>query len=171
MPPILLWGYKRTHVFASGIASPMGSRMPKAGSKFLGNPRRLVRKGQNRCAITFGLGARGEKLGFSPKTPSFYPLGHSLGWQECLQAVPHCHREVLIVFWEFIPKLGRKNQFFMEFWKKFHQNHSGDPKGLLFFPVASHHPWEGTCKKARSKFQGSPKEALKERPKSVCYGL
>lgn len=68
------------------------------------------------CYNLWPWGPRGE-VGFLSKNTQLFSPRTFLG-QECPQAVPHCHREVLIVFWEFIPKLGRKNRFFMEFWKK-----------------------------------------------------
>lgn len=47
---------------------------------------RLIRKGQKRCTIAFGLEARGEELGFSLKVTLFLSLGTSLGPTEVLQS-------------------------------------------------------------------------------------
>lgn len=47
---------------------------------------RLMRKRQNRCAIAFGLEARGEELGLSLKVTLFLSLGTSIGATEVLQS-------------------------------------------------------------------------------------
>ena len=53
--------------------------MQKVESMFKGSLSEAMRKDQNRCAIAFILGARGEELGFCPKGTHFLSPWTSFG--------------------------------------------------------------------------------------------
>lgn len=102
-------GLQKDSHFFSAIASLMGRPVNKAGSKFQGIPERPMRKGQNMCDIAFNLSTWGEKLGFYPKVTQFFS---SRAFLEAARVPPSEHHrceETLIVFWEFILKLGWEN--------------------------------------------------------------
>lgn len=74
------------------------------------------------------------------------------------------------MFREFIPKLGRKDEFLLKCLKTFYRNHSGTSKHLPYFSscLAAHRKG---CAEAHSKIprqaQGHGKKGLK----LVCYSL
>lgn len=59
-----------------------------------------MKKIQNRCAVTFGLRVREEKLGFSPKVTRFFSSRTFLRPLGVLQG------DASLLFREFILKLG-----------------------------------------------------------------
>lgn len=131
-----------------------------------------MRKGQNECALTFGIGACGEEFGFSPEVTFFSPLTHPLSRWKCSQVVPHCCREALIVFWEFILKLCRKNKFFLNFFRKNSTKKISEAlKRVMFFSDGLPSCVEKRVQKVGSKFKGSARGANEERAKWVCYNL
>ena len=108
---------------------------------------------------------------FFPKLTLFLSPRISLWPVGVLTSSTHLRGEALLIFWEFIRKLCRKNWFFMQFYKQFCQNHFGAPKRIMFFLPSPNRNVGRRVQKVESKFQGSPREAHEERPKRVRYSL
>lgn len=115
--------------------------MPGKSSK--ATLRRPIRKGRNRCAIAFGLGARGEELGFCTKGTWFLSLRTSFGsTRVLLGGARSSFGGPDSFFFKFISKLGKTTSFSRNFGKN---NQSVVPKELPSFPAASCRWLESAC--------------------------